>query len=95
MISVGPGALTMQIRKTSAEARFRGTAEVQRTLLSSLQVSKPGWKWRVILPVIGSLGGAVAGLAIGGRVDTTGWIISEGAADGFLIGAVGGGGLDI
>jgi hypothetical protein len=89
-----PEALVLEVKKTSDPIRFRGTADVPRELVSTLRVSRPGWKWRVIGPLTGFIGGGLAGGAIGGRVNPGGgFIISDGAATGITYGALGGAGL--
>lgn len=88
VVSVEPGALVMTVSKTSAPARFAKTASVPRALVSTLRVSRPGWKWRVIGPVAGFLSGAVAGGLIGDKINPEGFIISDGAATGATVGGI-------
>jgi hypothetical protein len=88
VIAIKPEAMVVHMGKTSDPGRFHGDAEVPRALVSALRVSKPGWKWRVILPLTCAVGFAAAGGAIGGRVDPGGFIISDGAANGIAVGLV-------
>ena len=70
VVSVESGALVVKVSKTSAPARFAKTASVPRALVSTLRVSRPGWKWRVIGPVAGFVGLGIAGGVIGnGLID--------------------------
>jgi hypothetical protein len=93
VISVKPTALGMRVEKTSSLAQYHGTVDVPRSLFTNLQVSRRGWKWRVIGTIAGFAGGGALGGAIGGRVDPHGFIISDGAAIGIVVGATGGAGV--
>jgi len=93
VMAVKPDALAIRIGQTSAPTKFRDTAEVPRTQLTSFRVSRPGWKWRVIIPIAGFAAGALMGGLIGDRVDPHGFLISDGAATGVAFGAIGGGAL--
>jgi hypothetical protein len=88
VISTKPEALVVDVKKTSEPSRFRGTADVPRELVSMLQVSRPGWKWRVIGPVTGFLTLGLVGGVIGGRIDPHGFFIPDGAAKGITVGAL-------
>ena len=88
VVSVTPEALLIAVSKTSQPARYRGTSPVPRPLLSSLRVSKQGWKWHAILPVAGAIAIGFAGAVIGGRIDPHGFIFSDGAANGVLVGGI-------
>jgi len=93
VMSVRPEGLLVEVQKTSDPTRFTGTATIPRNFLSTVRVSRPGWKWRVIGPIAGLLGGAALGGALGNKVDSAGFIISDGAAEGIVIGGIGGAGL--
>jgi len=86
VVAVMPEVLVVKVSKTTAPARFRGTANIPRELVSSVRVSRPGWKWRIIGPIVGGLGLAAAGGLIGDHVDPHGFIISDGAANGVAVG---------
>jgi len=88
VISTKPEALVVEVKKTSEPTRFRGTADIPRELISTLQVSRPGWKWRVIGPVTGFLTLGLVGGVIGGRIDPHGFFIPDGAAKGIAVGAL-------
>ncbi|MEP7352207.1 MAG: hypothetical protein ABI824_03145 [Acidobacteriota bacterium] len=92
-VSVKAASLVMDVNKTSAPARFSGTADVPRELVSTVRVSRPGWKWRVIGPLVGFVGLSIVGGAIGNRINPDGFIISDGAAQGVTVGAIAGVGL--
>ena len=52
-----------------------------------LEVRKSGWKWKVIAPVLGVFGFGAAGTVIGNQINPQGFIISDGAATGGVVGA--------
>ncbi len=86
-ISVGADSLSIDVKKSSDPARFRNTASLRRSELAILEVRRSGWKWKVIAPVLGFFGFGFAGAAIGDRIDPQGFIISDGAVTGCVVGA--------
>ena len=81
--AVKPDALVVEVNK--------GVASVPRSQITSLRVSRPGWKWRVIGPLVGALTFGIAGGAISGRIDPTGGfgvIPSDGTAKGATVGVI-------
>src|SRR5205814_4368785 len=93
VVAVKPMALALEVKKTSEPTRFRGTMDIPRESVSTLRVSRPGWKWRVIGSLTGLLGGTLAGALIGNEINPHGWIISDGASPGANYGALGGAAL--
>jgi hypothetical protein len=85
--AVQPEALALRVTKTSDPRRFSKDAQLPRSSLTVVQVRRDGWKWKVIAPIVGVIGLAVAGGAIGGHIDSDGFIISNGAAIGVVVGA--------
>ena len=91
--SVTSDGLVLEVAKTSDRVRYAGNASLPRSLVTSLRVSRRGWKWRVIGPVVGALTLGLAGAAIGGRVNPEGgfgFIPSQGAAKGATVGTLSG-----
>ncbi len=87
-ISVGSDSLSIDLKKSSDEARFHDTASLRRQEIAILQVRKSGWKWKVIAPVVGLFSFGLAGAAIGDQMDPQGFIISDGAITGATVGAL-------
>jgi len=85
VVAVMPDTLVVKVGKTTEPARFTGTANIPRELVSSLGVARPGWKWQVIGPIGGFVVGAGAGGAIGASTNDLGP-----AFTGSVIGAIGG-----
>src|SRR5262249_44059519 len=85
-ISVEPEALVVMVTKSSTRTYVQGRALLPRASLSVVRVSRTGWKWKVIGPIVGFFGIGGLGAAVGNTVDRTGFIISDGAAVGALVG---------
>jgi hypothetical protein len=92
VLGVSPDGLMLNVTNSSDRTRFAGAANVPRSLITTVRVSKPGWKWRVIGPFVGALTLGLAGGAIGGRVNPTGGFgpVSDGAAKGSTVGVISG-----
>jgi hypothetical protein len=88
--SVGAESLTIEVNKSSDPDRFRNTASVGRPELARLEVRKSGWMWKVVAPILGCVGFGIGGTAIGKRIDPYGFIISDGAIKGGLVGGAAG-----
>ena len=87
-ISVGADSMVIDVKKSSEPARLHNAASVRRSELAILEVRKSGWIWKVVAPVLGLFSFGLAGAAIGNQIDPYGFIISDGAATGFAVGAL-------
>ncbi|MEO8096136.1 MAG: hypothetical protein ABI811_00430 [Acidobacteriota bacterium] len=84
VVSVGADALIVNGPK--------GNISVPRNQVTSVRVSRPGWKWRVIGPIVGLVSFGIAGAFIGDKINPDGFIVSDGAAHGATVGVIAGAG---
>jgi hypothetical protein len=85
-VSVEPEALVVMVTKSSNRAYVQGRTSLPRTALSVIRVGHTGWKWKVIGPMVGFFGVGGLGALVGNSIDPGGFIVSDGAAVGALVG---------